>query len=591
MKVQNKNDILYSERLPTKQKSFIKRLDNLNQINNNKIQYKKIEAFKDLKNSFIRSDKKLKSNIYIMADKQKQRLISLCSNKSISNLIQEYKEKNGKINKDENNLYCNDIFLQAIAKLPKIKNTLSPKTDLSFLKKNVIKTNRKKSLIQINTHIKNHYSNNIRIRNKKIFANLINSISKAFPGNIADYFEDDVENYQIAQLNGINQKIKSGEEYVNLSKAAEPGKYFYINNVEQYLKTEREKNNTESNNNNLHNDKEENLEPIFINSKKKHKKNKSIDCKNELINVFKISKKKEKKTIKLYNNVNVNYIQCLSENGKNEDGSKKINLHSYMEISNVIGNKNFYIFGLMVGHGENGQLASQYIDNYIKNFFILDEKKIKRCNDDSEIYNLLTKNEYAFITNLMEDCNNFLCDNKDIDFSYSGTTCLLIFIINNHLICSNIGDNRAILIDKKEIIQLTMEQNLSSSEERERILESGGKIFQRLNDNSYYMSIHCGFELEITRSIGDEKLKKFGVIYQPVITEYTIGKKSKSLVIGTKSIWDNFDNEKVAKIIEKGYNNSNPLEACKDLLAKNNSKCKKLKIPKDETTVMTVFFG
>ena len=191
MKVQNKNDILYSERLPTKQKSFIKRLDNLNQINNNKIQYKKIEAFKDLKNSFIRSDKKLKSNIYIMADKQKQRLISLCSNKSISNLIQEYKEKNGKINKDENNLYCNDIFLQAIAKLPKIKNTLSPKTDLSFLKKNVIKTNRKKSLIQINTHIKNHYSNNIRIRNKKIFANLINSISKAFPGNIADYFEDE----------------------------------------------------------------------------------------------------------------------------------------------------------------------------------------------------------------------------------------------------------------------------------------------------------------------------------------------------------------------------------------------------------------
>ena len=67
----------------------------------------------------------------------------------------------------------------------------------------------------------------------------------------------------------------------------------------------------------------------------------------------------------------------------------------------------------------------------------------------------------------------------------SGTTCVLLIILGTHLICANVGDSRAIAIysenndpnlSKLSIVPLSIDFKLEISEERNRIIRSGGLV-------------------------------------------------------------------------------------------------------------------
>lgn len=120
---------------------------------------------------------------------------------------------------------------------------------------------------------------------------------------------------------------------------------------------------------------------------------------------------------------------------------------------------------------------------------------------------MLIKNKYAFINKLISECNNSLVNNSDYQCNLSGSTCLLIFIIENNLICANIGNSRAILLEKTELLQLSIDQTLSDPEEIKRILQKGGKVKQ-INKKIILENANNN-DFEISRSIGDKKIKKY----------------------------------------------------------------------------------
>ena len=95
---------------------------------------------------------------------------------------------------------------------------------------------------------------------------------------------------------------------------------------------------------------------------------------------------------------------------------------------------------------------------------------------------------------------------------------------------------------------------------------------------------------EISRSVGDKKLKDLGIIYDPVITEYTLNKQTKFLIMGTQGLWKLLSNEKAAIQVNKSIKSHNPLDSCRLLIQKAEDILKKSSSLRDDITIITLFF-
>jgi serine/threonine protein phosphatase PrpC len=286
------------------------------------------------------------------------------------------------------------------------------------------------------------------------------------------------------------------------------------------------------------------------------------------------------------------YFQNVSISNKNKEGVEGINQDSFLELLSINGNKQFHLFGVMDGHGVNGHIISKYISRFISEYFISEKIKsiFNNCKNNDEIYCILTMKKYSFIKNLIYKCSYSLYNDLNYECDYSGSTCLLIFIIGNNLICSNIGNSRAIILEKTELLQLSIDQTLNDPEEMKRIIKKGGKI--KKSKKKYVLDSNDinNKNFEISRSIGDKKLKNLGIIYSPVITEYTLNKKTKFLIMGTQGLWKTLSNEKAAIQVNKSLKSNNPLDSCRLLIQKIEDISQKTSSFRDDITIITIFF-
>ena len=281
------------------------------------------------------------------------------------------------------------------------------------------------------------------------------------------------------------------------------------------------------------------------------------------------------------------YCQNLTLCNRNNDGIEGINQDSFLQLLSINGNKKFHLFGVMDGHGNNGHIISKYVSRFIGEYITSEKnKKLFNKKSNEQIYKLLIKNKYAFINKLISECNNSLVNNSDYQCNLSGSTCLLIFIIENNLICANIGNSRAILLEKTELLQLSIDQTLSDPEEIKRILQKGGKVKQ-INKKIILENANNN-DFEISRSIGDKKLKNIGIIYEPVITEYTLNRKSRFIIMGTQGLWNALSNEKAAIQVNKSIKLNNPLDSCRLLVKKAKEILNKASSHIDDITVITI---
>ena len=300
--------------------------------------------------------------------------------------------------------------------------------------------------------------------------------------------------------------------------------------------------------------------------------------------------------------------------------------------------KNCILFGVCDGHGKNGgkisNLISALYPSYIF-YLILDDNCIRRKQHTNELILKLFKiqetpehskkihflryimnklgveNSYIpFVTgnetsifNLLYEsvhlCHKALSEKYKIDIDYSGTTLCSGLIIGRKLYISNIGDSTAILgvFNNKgntwSVKMLSNNHTPDLPEENKRINQNNGKVERLKNELGEEFGPYRVFEkdsdnspgLAMSRSIGDEKCKKLGVIYEPELSVYNLGSEHRIIIIGSDGLWNYVGYEEAIQIAGKVYDEGrkvdevvrNLMEIARQLFIENKKKIRKEK--------------
>jgi len=346
----------------------------------------------------------------------------------------------------------------------------------------------------------------------------------------------------------------------------------------------KNKRNYSSNNIHQHNLKNDSLANLnYINRINVHftpkKYNESIKLSSYVTKTDESNKQKTKSLLLMNRLFHLN--KCLNQkvvyysdtkNGliiENNEMSQKINQDRLLIIQDILGIKNFSIFCVFDGHGKDGHHISSFIQKYISNFFKdsthfyfpknktenIKLSSLKHFNiTTDDIYKLIKKNNFIFVNNMINSLINEL-NNLKCDINLSGSTFCQIIQCGRKILCINIGDSKALLIKKNEIIPLSHEHKPINEIEKERIENSNGEIY-KTNSNGPYRVFEKGKNfpgIALSRSIGDLIAKKIGVISQPEIIENEICCDTLGCVIGSDGIWEFLSNQKVADILIDNY--------------------------------------
>ena len=318
--------------------------------------------------------------------------------------------------------------------------------------------------------------------------------------------------------------------------------------------------------------------------------------------------KKQKKSNSLNeafsSTIYVKSSEGLSIPGKNELGHKKTNQDSLLIERNVNGVLNFNIFGVLDGHGEEGHYASQFVSRYIFHR-IKNHPAIKKQDEPKQIYHKLKENSYKIIANIFLDADVQIQKEK-FDVNRSGTTCVIVIQLEEHIICANTGDSRAIMIYDQnnddnlvnsKVFPLSYDCKPDLPNELKRIKACGGMVEKaydpEVGETGPYRVWAEGEDypgLAMSRSIGDMDAKKCGVIPNPQIVEYIIDPYTKYMIVASDGIWEFISNEQAMKFCNKFYLRNDPVGLCQELSQKSISLWEKNDCAIDDITVVVVFF-
>ena len=287
--------------------------------------------------------------------------------------------------------------------------------------------------------------------------------------------------------------------------------------------------------------------------------------------------------------------------GKREGGVTKINQDTVLIETNINGIKSFNMFGVLDGHGVNGHLVSKFVSDYIKSalkaYFI--HSKIKNLKD---AYDKLTENDYSLIKHIYTNTESALIANN-INCTYSGTTCVIVFHVGKHLICANTGDSRAIAVFKREKKLLNYEYKLLSNDhkpnvpqEQQRIHKQGGVVLQQQLGCIYYGPYRVWVKnenypgLAVSRSIGDIIASKIGVTALPEVIEMEIDETLNYVIIGSDGLFEFIDNSALVKLSRKYYEDNDIKGLCRFLVSEASKRWRSQEQIVDDISMIALYF-
>ena len=316
-------------------------------------------------------------------------------------------------------------------------------------------------------------------------------------------------------------------------------------------------------------------------------------------------------------NVNISYNEFddsgwiknyggVTSPGKNEKGEQKTNQDALVSITNINNVRDFNIFGILDGHGPDGQKISEFASEYIPSQ-ITKHPEIKSLTDPEEIYLKLKDNNCQIITDAYLSCDEQL-KNAEFDAYNSGCTCILVIHIGNHIVCSNVGDSKGIVaydeqvgqdeeLNYLETAELSLVNRPEVLEERNRILMSGGIVEQMKNEYGQATGPYRVWArgknfpgLALSRSIGDLLGKNIGVIPDPGILEYDLSESTKFIAICSDGVWVYLNNEIVKNYGKSFYLDNNASAFCHYIVNQSISEWEKNGPNVDDISVVVIFF-
>ena len=364
----------------------------------------------------------------------------------------------------------------------------------------------------------------------------------------------------------------------------------------------------------------------FLNNIKKCLFNKDINIPEEKTLLKNIVPNKTNK-INLKQNLSTSELQVVENNLKInsahitkaglDEKKEKTNQDSFLILENLFENI-LNIFGVFDGHGKNGHLISSLVSNFLSQYLT---KKENYCNTNnlndssdsdssSSSKEIIINNESLsslfssddFIKKIISELD-MKANECNFDLQFSGTTCLLLFIFNNTLICSNIGDSICVLFNcsnedrwTHETLSIIHKPDINS--EKERILSNGGVIHPYYDEfgiyegpNRVYVKGKTYPGLSLTRSIGDLEGEKIGIISEPDIVVKKMDSTCKYVVLGSDGLWDVIKPYDVRRIVNPFFYRNDPNGACRALLKTAKKNWEKDGYERDDITIIVVFIG
>ena len=300
-----------------------------------------------------------------------------------------------------------------------------------------------------------------------------------------------------------------------------------------------------------------------------------------------------------------------------DDKKEKINQDSYLILEKLFENI-LNIYGIFDGHGKNGHLISSllstFLSQYLKNKdnYCLEKKSNNDSDSDSSISSqeIIINNELIsklfsnedFIRKIIAELD-LKANESNFDLQFSGTTCLLLFLFEDYIICSNIGDSMCVLFNCSnedrwtyDIISKIHKPDIQS--EKDRILLNGRVIHPYYDElgifegpNRVYVKGKTYPGLSLTRSIGDLEAEKIGIISEPDIIIKKKDSTCKYLVLGSDGLWDVIKPYDVRRIVNPYFLKSDTNGACNALLKTACKNWDKEGCERDDITIIVVFIG
>ena len=308
----------------------------------------------------------------------------------------------------------------------------------------------------------------------------------------------------------------------------------------------------------------------------------------------------EPKDDKLLNR-NIIISSAITKPGLNDD-VEKTNQDSYLIKENIFG-ENFNMYGVFDGHGDDGHFVSRYISKYISDYYTNEFNFIQYNSSFSKNKIFLERNQQIIKESIKELDTQLTTTKIDFDIMHSGSTCVLLFLVDETLICSNIGDSQCYLFNCSNEDLWTYESlakihKPSNEEEKKRIIESGGEVHPYFDEDGIYDGPDRVYAknknypgLSLSRSIGDLDGKDVGVISDPDIIVKKIDDNSKFIVLGSDGLFDVIKPYDISRIVRSHFNKGDIDGACKRLLNKAIQMWKKNNEERDDITIIVIFLG
>ena len=258
-----------------------------------------------------------------------------------------------------------------------------------------------------------------------------------------------------------------------------------------------------------------------------------------------------------------------------------------------------YIYTYSDGHGYYGHEVSGYIrENLPMNLNHLIKAYKISLTDEKDKQRLHETISNAFLSE-----NRNLLNNKMIDSTLSGTTCVSLIYTPEKMTIANIGDSRCILGEELsngqwKTHELSRDHKPTIPEEAERIRKVGGRIRPMKDDDGtfigplrVYMKDKDMPGLAMTRSFGDYYASTAGTISEPEISEYYFNSGDRFLILASDGLFEFISNEDIVNYVKDFYIQDDIVGCCEYLYKESSRRwIKEEEDTIDDITIIVVFF-
>jgi len=212
---------------------------------------------------------------------------------------------------------------------------------------------------------------------------------------------------------------------------------------------------------------------------------------------------------------------------------------------------------------------------------------------------------------------------RSFEVSFSGSTAVTILLAGNKLICSNVGDSRAIIASYKSpenlasfklpnevksqlkptdkvwlAMPVSRDHKPDDADEYKRITSHKGRVEpfreptgEAIGPYRVWLANENIPGLAMSRSIGDKVASTVGVISEPEIFAMNLTPDEKFMILGSDGLWEFISNDKAVEIVVPYWLNNDPEGACDMLIQESVKKWKIEDEVIDDITVMVIFLS